>query len=813
MIKTKHFLQWMKRFGCVRHSLVTILCFALTVPLAARPTYQQLRQTTGNKFVDEYGQVMKNNSSNDSEAISWRSQSDRNSWESLGPYGGDVVDIAICPDNTSIVFATVGAPFISADGGTNWSLLNALGAVSSSIDAFCALPGGKILAGGSGLFGKIAISTDYGESWNTISLPQNSAGQPVYVLDIEYAPSNPDIIFLGASTAFGNTKSEVIYKSTNGGQTFEIMNTDVLDPALPVVDLSIDPINTNTIFACASGGLGGGAVIVSTDGGTTWFDRSAGLNTAWVINAVCTYNGVGYVAGGQLFGSQNFGVYKTTNQGQNWTNISSGFPVKAVNEVIVSPTNADIVFAGTEGGGVYKSMDAGATWSYTTTGANNFACRRLVINPANGQEIIGGFLSMAVFKSMDGGSTWVSSNTGIGAMMLNDIAVNPANPQQMIVAFEAQNSGGCYYSIDGGSSWILAETLPATRYSAVAIDVNGVLYAWSNGPSTVAQEGLYKSTDGGATWVNKGPNIGPVFETEIWDIEVSNEPPDFIIISGNNFGNNGWKGVLYKSNDGGDTWDNVFISQLDYDSFQQASIPDIPPYNIAYAAFSSQDGPGGFMKSIDGGNNWAEINTGLQGDAKRATWIVTENGNPDVVYGLAGANETFFTVYKSIDGGSHWTDLNLHTSAWESLTCLAVHPENNAVIYVGGSVSARAVYFTVTGGDSWQYAINNFPITSPTSFTKMFPKNDGYFFCASTYSASAHMLEAANPEYITINGLVTDFTLGTPVADALVTLDGEMADYEVSTNAQGTFEIEGFVAGTYSVEVQAAGYNTYHADN
>jgi len=808
-MKSVHFFQKTQAGKALKLFCFVMLILAIALPASAQLTYRQLRETTGNAFVDEYGQQTMNIPGDASDGISMQQKSDRTVWESLGPYGGDVLDIAFCPDNASIVFATAGAPFISNDGGSSWTQLSSLGEISNSISAFSALPGGKILAGGQGLYDKIAVSNDYGATWSTINLPPNVVGQAVYVLDIEYAASNPETIFLGASTAFGNTKSEVIYKSTDGGQTFNILNTDVLDPTYPVGNLSIDPMNTNTIFACASGGISGGAVIVSTDGGTTWVDRSAGLNTAYVINAVSIYNGIGYVAGGQLFGSQNFGVYKTTNAGQNWTLVSSAFPVKAVNEVIVSPTNPDIVYAGTEGGGIYKSSDTGATWVYNTTGANNFACRRLVFNPANTQEILGGFLSMAVFKTADGGTTWEASNTGIGAMMLNDVAVNPANPQQMIVAFEAQNSGGCFYSNDGGTNWILAETLPATRYSAVAIDVNGILYAWSNGPSSIAQEGLYKSTDGGATWINKGPNIGPVFETEIWDVEVSNEPPDFIIISGNNFGNNGWKGVLYKSNDGGENWENVFISQLDYDAFQQASIVDIPPYNIAYAAFSSQDGQGGFMKSIDGGTNWTEINSGLQAGVKRATWIVHQYDDPDVVYGLAGANETYFTVYKSTDGGSNWTDLNLHTNAWESLTCLSVHPENSAVIYVGGSLSANAVYITVTGGDNWQLATDNFPLSSPTAFTEMFPCEDGYAFCASTYSASAHKLQAANPQYISISGFVSDLSLSTPVEGASVLLDGDMADYEVATNAQGIFEIESFVAGTYTIIVQAEGYNTY----
>lgn len=808
-MKQQRFFQLMQQKGFLKNLGIHVICFAFALSVSAQTNYKQLRETTGTTFVDECGrQALNIPLVNEERGINQKSV-DRNSWQSLGPYGGDVTDIAICPDSTSIVFAASGSPFISYDGGTNWTQLGSLYEIANSVSTLAALPDGKIFAGGDYLYDKVAVSADYGVTWNTVNLPPNSVLQPVFVMEIEYDGSNTNIIYLATSTAFGNTNSEVLYKSTDGGQSFVLLNTEVLDPTFVLTDISIDPMNPNSIFASASGGIAGGAVIVSEDGGTTWTDRSAGLNTAYVINAVSIYNGVAYVAGGQLYGSQNFGIYKTTNGGQNWTNISAQFPVKAVNEVIISHINPAVVFAGTEGGGVYKSTDAGATWVYNSSGANNFACRHLVINPANAQEILGGFLSMAVFKSIDNGASWEASNTGIETMQLNDIAVSPVNPQQMMVAFEAQNSGGCLYSNDGGTTWILVETLPSTRYSAVAIDINGGFYAWSNGPTSVAQEGLYKSMDGGASWVNKGPTIGPNFDTEIWDIEIDENNPDRILIAGNNFGNNGWKGVLHLSTNGGDNWENVLMSQLDYDAFQYADFANSAPYNIAYAAMNSQDGEGGFYKSTDGGNNWTVINTGLQAGVKKAVWIQSENENAEVVYGLSGIPGSYFSAFKSTDGGSNWVDLNLHTAPDQSLTCLSVHPENSAVIYVGSTMPASEVFVTVTGGESWNSAANNFPFSPPTAFTKMFAYNDGYAIAASTFKASAHLLQVANPEYIAITGMVSDFSFNTPIEGASVIFDGELADYEITSNAQGIFAIEGFVAGTYTIEVIADGYNDY----
>lgn len=219
-------------------------------------------------------------------------------------------------------------------------------------------------------------------------------------------------------------------------------------------------------------------------------------------------------------------------------------------------------------------------------------------------------------------------------------------------------------------------------------------------------------------------------------------------------------------------------------------------------------GQGGFHKTTDQGENWTEINSGIQSDANVATWIVNKQSDPDILFGIVGKYQTYFTVYKSLDAGNNWIDMDLHTTSWEPLSCLSVHPENDDVIYVGGNTPAKAIYFTITGGNNWELATNNYPLSSTTSFSEMFQINDGYSFCASTYSASAHIMQAVNLEFIALDGLVTDFS-GTPIADAIVVLDGEMAEYELLTNEQGTFEIPEFVVGTYAVLIEADGHNTY----
>ena len=85
-------------------------------------------------------------------------------------------------------------------------------------------------------------------------------------------------------------------------------------------------------------------------------------------------------------------------------------------------------------------------------------------------------------------STRISS-VGVGSLDVYSVAVNPANTDEMAVAFQGQNNGGAYVSTNAGVIWTVQQ-LPGTRYNYVSFDLNGVLYALSDGPTTIAPEGV-----------------------------------------------------------------------------------------------------------------------------------------------------------------------------------------------------------------------------------------------------------------------------------------------------------------------------------
>ncbi|MCD4788887.1 MAG: T9SS type A sorting domain-containing protein [Bacteroidales bacterium] len=659
-----------------------------------------------------------------------------NEWTSVGPYGGDVYGIAVNPQNTDVVFAGAGFPYISFNGGNSWEIIDELlNLASGGIDVFEATADGVIYAGGYTTYGKIFRSSDGGNTWQQLNF---SLTRGVY--DIVVDPNDQNIIYLGVSADPGPS-SNVVVVSYDGGDSWTPLNLiNALPVGFSVVDLSIDPENSQTIFAVGNESFSNALIAASFDGGQTWEDRSSNLPTGKPYNVVTIAGQTVYVGGGQLFGGNYMGLYKSTDYGLSWQNISTSFPNKVISDILIDPDNSDKMYLATEGDGIYYTLNGGTTWNYNTTGAGDEGSARcLVFEPGNTDVIYSGFLSLASCKSTDAGQSWSYANIGIATLLLNDIEVDINNSDIVITGFEAENSGGCYLSNNGGNTWELVAGLPGTRFSKVTFGSDGTLYVWSNGPSSVAQEGLYKSIDGGITWENMGPNIGSLFETEIFAIAASLTNPDLIFIGGNNFGVNGFESIIYRTTDGGENWEEVFTGP-EWDSFNYLFIDPNSNDEIIYAAYMSNNAQGGFLKSIDGGTGWLPINSGIPASTKWVGAIVCDPINPDILYGgIGGYSGTGGSIYKSEDGGMLWTPTNISLGVWCKIMDIFISPLNEDVIYT--ATTQNGVYITTNAGDTWEAANDGLPANRITSFSESFSVNDTLKFFASSFTNSAFITD------------------------------------------------------------------------
>jgi len=664
-----------------------------------------------------------------------------NPWAPVGPFGGDVTDLAIDPQNPTNLFAAAGLPFMSDDAGENWTVLTALaGLASNQVNAFAALADGTLFASGEYTFGKVFRSQDGGSSWHSRNIPVNTNA-----LCFATDPGDSTTLFVGLVSNVSLPTNQVIVKTTDGGSTWSSFDlTSVLPLGWNVVNICVDPDDSQTIFAVSNSGISDARIVASFDGGATWENRTSNLPAGIPYNAVAMAGQKVFVAGGQLFGSQYMGVYQSDDEGASWINISASFPNKVSNDILINPQDINTMYVATEGDGIYYSTDGGASWNFDATGAGeNGAARCLVINPEDMNELYAGFLSLALCKSTDEGLTWEYANHGIATLQVDDIEINPLDPMELLAGFEAENSGGCYISQDGAESWDLVTGLPGTRFSQVTFGADGAMYAWSNGPSSVAQEGLYKSTDGGTTWTNMGPNIGSLFETEIFALAASSTNPDLILIGGNNFGVNGWASVIYLTTNGGEDWVNTFIGPAEnFYSVRFLSIDPNSDDEIIYAGYKSEI-QGGFLKSTDGGNTWDEVGAGIPVTYKWGGAIVCGQDDPDKVFAGCGGYGNPGTVCLSEDGGASWTGTNLRMTNYSQVTDLLIHPAYPVVIYCAST--QEGVQISTDGGMNWTAANEGLPATYVTGFSNPYPQGSAWFCYASTINNSTFRTELFDP--------------------------------------------------------------------
>jgi len=229
-----------------------------------------------------------------------------------------------------------------------------------------------------------------------------------------------------------------------------------------------------------------------------------------------------------------------------------------------------------------------------------------------------------------------------GKGRVNAIAVDPRNANIIYVGTPA---GGLWKSIDGGQTWVpLTDDLPSLGVSAIAIHPtnSNIIYIGTGDDDGghAYSRGIFKSTDGGQTWQLQGnsANLVPGFVSEII---IHPQNPSVIWAATSS-------GIL-KSTDGGNSWRNVLGGY-----FRSMQIHPTNP-NILYATDNTW-GYNAFYRSTDGGNTWTQITSGLPAsDAVDRMEIAVTPAAPDKVYLYATYQETFVGFYVSNNRGLSFT--------------------------------------------------------------------------------------------------------------------------------------------------------------
>ena len=295
-------------------------------------------------------------------------------------------------------------------------------------------------------------------------------------------------------------------------------------------------------------------------------------------------------------------------------------------------------------------------------------------------------------------------------------------PSEPNVFYIGAVNGGVWKTRDAGRTWQpIFDGQPTQSVGAIAIapsDPNIIYVASGEGlrrPDLSVGNGIYRSADGGRTWTHGGLIDGQ----QIPEVAVDPRDPNrlFAAVLGHPYGPNEERGI-YRSRDGGMTWERVLYKDADTGGSAVALDPAHP--DVVYAAlWQSRLGPwedknefegtnGGLFKSTDGGTSWKRLGGGLPDNLTQINFSIAASA-PQRIYAVAGTTEpgeyssaAGLGVYRSDDAGEHWARITTDPRAslrigGGDLTVLRADPTNADVVYSMGLVTMRSV----DGGKTW----------------------------------------------------------------------------------------------------------------
>ena len=361
--------------------------------------------------------------------------------------------------------------------------------------------------------GGIWKTTDDGISWKNIS---DGFLKTATVGAISVAESNPNIIIAGmgehAARGVMTSMGDGVYKSTDAGKTWKHMG---LEQTRHISDIIIDPTNPDIVFVSAQGAQYGPSsqrgIYKSIDGGVTWTNVLFvnNITGASALSMDMTNPTILYAAMWQHrrfpwtmeSGGKNSGIYKSTDSGDTWKQLTEGLPKEMGKAGIsVSRANPERVFAVIEAegekGGVYRSDDAGKKWTLINKDRINItrSWYYMEIFADTQNEDIVYVLNAPVTKSIDGGKSFSTLSTPHGDN--HDLWIDPLNNQRMINS----NDGGSNVSNNGGKSWSTQENQNTAQFYRVITDnlVPYNVYGGQQDNSTVAIAS--RTNDAGIDW-------------------------------------------------------------------------------------------------------------------------------------------------------------------------------------------------------------------------------------------------------------------------------------------------------------------------
>lgn len=467
----------------------------------------------------------------------WRSSDAGTTWAKRGaPAAKSIRQVAVDPTNLSLVYATISDKvFKSSDGGAIWS---------------------EITPAGDTDFYAVAVS-----------------------------PHSSSLVFVGTGENGGGKR---LYKSTDGGLNW----TTLGGQHAAVSRIGFHPTNASYIYLQGE---------MSPDGGATWqgFEAAGG---GWAIDPRNP---------SVIYGNSSQGVHKSTDGGVTWTEVNTGLEEVPVDDVGQNPRDPNTFFIASRNG-YGRTFDSGLNWTWplSTRPAADPAGFAVALDPSS-VYIAGNDLA----KSTDSGRTWTATNLrqvqeadlgGGRSAQVQQMGIVPGQATHLFAALAEPTAGvvipkgGLYESTDGGLTWAATNLkgLPVNTAGFGATGSSTIIYAGVgniNGVPLVAG-GVYTSTvSNSSAWSQTSVSNAVISELRV-------HPSNPLVVYAGGFipsGQSPYQTVLYKTTDGGATWNNLLPSTQRENLVRAIAIDPVFPDNLFYAT------AGKISQSADGGNTWS----------------------------------------------------------------------------------------------------------------------------------------------------------------------------------------------------------------
>jgi len=622
----------------------------------------------------------------------------------IGPFrGGRSVAVAGVPSQPRVYYfgGVGGGVWKTADAGATWtpisdnyfktSSVGAIAVADSDPNVIYVGMGEACVRGNASNGDGVYKSVDGGKTWRNVGLQDT-----YHIGSVKVHPKNADIVYVAAlGHLFGPNEQRGVYRSTDGGATWKQVLTR--GPDAGAVDLALDPGNPRVIYA-----------------------------GFWQVRR----NPYHFDSGGP--GS---GLWKSTDGGDNWTDISRapGLPRGVLGRigVTVSPANPERVWAIVEAadGGVFRSDNGGRNW--TKVNEQNILRQRawyyshIFADPQSADTVYA--LNTGMYRSIDGGRTFTAVSTPHGDN--HDLWIAPDNPLRMIES----NDGGANITSDGGHTWSTIMNQPTAQFYRVALDNDFPYNAYGAQQDNTTVRTATRTSGGGITehdWYDVGGGESG------W---IAPDPRDSQIVYAGSY-------------DG-------LITRQDHRTGQSRDINAWPDNTMGYGVeamkyrfqwsypivFSPHDpktlyiGANVLLKTVSEGQSWEVISPDLTRNDKSRMGtsggpITQDNTSIEyyctiftvmespVAKGLIWTGSDDGLVEVTRDAGKNWSNATpKDMPEWIQINSIDASPHDPATAYVAATMYKSDdfrpyLYKTSDYGKTWKKIVNGIP---PQAFTRV----------------------------------------------------------------------------------------------